>query len=202
MPPVRSQHARSRSIPPLVPHPVEILPLLSSQAKMVYQQVWHVIVGAVTPVQPDVHSGYTQITSATVAQSGYTQIASVTKDNSSLTSLESIELTTKIWKPPGEVGHPGRGGYNLEEHLRWSDDEMRKLKRVIHTAVKKYLNMTKSRSYQDFKAVQKVTGIARQQFPRLEDYEHCWPVIDMIHLRLKYLSSRHRQKIRRDSSPE
>ncbi|KIN96344.1 hypothetical protein M404DRAFT_33402 [Pisolithus tinctorius Marx 270] len=122
--------------------------------------------------------------------------------DSSLTSLESIELTTKIRKPPSKVGHPGRGGYNLEEHLRWSDDEMCKLKRVIHTAVKKYLDTMKSRSYQDFKAVQKVTGIARQRFPRLKDYEHCWPVIDMIHLHLKYLSSRHWQKIRRDSSPE
>ncbi|KIO01264.1 hypothetical protein M404DRAFT_28806 [Pisolithus tinctorius Marx 270] len=66
--------------------------------------------------------------------------------DSSLTSLESIELTTKIRKPPSEVGHLGRGGYNLEEHLQWSDNEMHKVKRVIHTAVKKYLDAMKSRS--------------------------------------------------------
>ena len=37
----------------------------------------------------------------------------------SLTSMESDG--TKILKPNGEVGRPGRGGYNLEHKLKWGE---------------------------------------------------------------------------------
>jgi hypothetical protein len=34
----------------------------------------------------------------------------------------------QIPRPTGEVGRPGRGGYNLEEKLAWAPDEYEKLK--------------------------------------------------------------------------
>ena len=52
---------------------------------------------------------------------------------SSLSSLsdseESISSDSgKIRKPVGEVGRPGRGGYNLQVALSWSSKEYKKLK--------------------------------------------------------------------------
>ena len=52
---------------------------------------------------------------------------------SSLSSLsdseESISSDSgKIWKPVGEVGRPGHGGYNLQVALSWSSKEYKKLK--------------------------------------------------------------------------
>ncbi|KAI6011490.1 hypothetical protein EDC04DRAFT_2958902 [Pisolithus marmoratus] len=209
MPPARSQPARLQSVPlPYFrPEALQVLPLLSSQREMVYQQISHVIVVAeqemsATKTQVPLGDGVklprAKSPHFTLTQSVPPSPAAF-KGKSSLSSLESLELE-KIPKPPGEVGRPGRGGYNLEEHLKWTDNEIRELKRVIHAAVKKYLDTTKSRSFQDLEAVRKVTDLAKRCFPQLEDYQNCWPVLDLIHLRLKYLSSRHRQKHRRESS--
>ncbi|KAI5988238.1 hypothetical protein F5J12DRAFT_786929 [Pisolithus orientalis] len=196
MPPVRSQCARSQSDPPLVPHPVEAFPLLSLQAEIVYQQVWCVIVVAEQEMRPMSHQtsleNRKELCRAQSPQSSQMPTKDTSKSPQSQLPNQDTPKSPQSpkTKPPSEVGCPGRGGYNLKEHLRWSDDEMCKIK----VSVKKYLDMMKSRSYQDFEAVQKVTGIARQQFLWLKDYEHCWPILNMIHLCLKYLSSRHWQK--------
>jgi hypothetical protein len=55
----------------------------------------------------------------------------------SLSSLSSLE-EPKISKPPGEVGHPGRGGYTLEEKLSWTDDKFKAVK-VSVSEIYKYL---------------------------------------------------------------
>jgi hypothetical protein len=53
---------------------------------------------------------------------------------SSLSSLSDSEESAssdsdgKIRKPVGEVGRPGRGGYNLQVALSWSSKEYKKLK--------------------------------------------------------------------------
>ena len=36
--------------------------------------------------------------------------------------------TTKIRKPPGEVGRPGRGGYNLQDALGWEVVSLQNMK--------------------------------------------------------------------------
>jgi hypothetical protein len=36
-----------------------------------------------------------------------------------------------IPKPQGEAGRPGRGGYNLQETLGWSDIDYKKLKVIF-----------------------------------------------------------------------
>ncbi|KAI5993533.1 hypothetical protein EDD15DRAFT_2196529 [Pisolithus albus] len=197
MPPIRSQPARAQSIPPLPalrPEALQPLPLLSSQMELEYQQVLRMVVVSQQEMRRDA-SEITTFQSDTRPKSTSTFVTAADEGNSSLSSLESLEPEAKIPKPPGEVGRPGRGGYNLEEHLKWPDHEMRGLKRVIHAAVKKYLDTTKSRTFQDLEAIKK----AKRRFSQLEDYENCWPVLDLIHLRLKYLSSRHRQRHRRET---
>ncbi|KAI6143958.1 hypothetical protein BKA82DRAFT_4017190 [Pisolithus tinctorius] len=130
----------------------------STQAKVVYQQVWHVIVvveqemspmscqtslenrkelcraqspqssqmsaqdtpKSPRPQSPDQDTPKSPWSPKTVSLASVDvgePRSSPSPSDSSLTSLESIELTTKIWKPPSKVGHLGRDGYNLEEHL-------------------------------------------------------------------------------------
>ncbi|KAI6098061.1 hypothetical protein EDD16DRAFT_1713468 [Pisolithus croceorrhizus] len=230
MPPVRSQHMRSQSIPALPylrPESLQPLPLLSLQMEMVYQQVLCIVVveeqemstvktqlpvgeGVKLPGGKSPHSNWTpgssvplslrSLKTVSFASTGALpekeRLPSPSPSDSSLTSIDSEDPKANIPKPAGEVGRLGRGGYNLEEHLKWLYEEMHELKRVVHAAVKKYLDMTKSRTFQDLEAVRK----ARQCFPQLNDYENFWPVLDLIHLRLKYLSSRHRQRHQRETS--
>jgi hypothetical protein len=48
-------------------------------------------------------------------------------------SSSDLEKEGKIPKPFGEVGRPGRGGYNLEEILRWKPKNFEKLK--VHFSI-------------------------------------------------------------------
>jgi hypothetical protein len=43
------------------------------------------------------------------------------KEGDELESVEDGEVSKKIPKPPGEVGRPQSGGYNLQEKLSWND---------------------------------------------------------------------------------
>ncbi|KAI5991395.1 hypothetical protein EDD15DRAFT_2368757 [Pisolithus albus] len=116
---------------------------------------------------------------------------------SSLSSLESeLGGSDKISKPSGEAGRPGRGGYNLEEQLGWGDSGFKSLKRFVNKAIKKHLDVTKCRSQQDRKALDTVCDLAIAEFPDLSTFENCWPILDLIQMRLKYLSSRARQEKR------
>ena len=69
-----------------------------------------------------------------------------------------------IPKPPGEVGRPGRGGYNLDDALKWDSESLRKLKitfcivisldfpnplqKYVHQLVKQHLDTQKTISNQ------------------------------------------------------
>ncbi|KAI6043422.1 hypothetical protein EDC04DRAFT_2600281 [Pisolithus marmoratus] len=127
---------------------------------------------------------------------------------SSLSSLES-ELTQgdKNPKPSGEVGQPGHGGYNLEEQLNWGADSFKSLKQFVNKAIRKHLDTTKCQSQQDHKVLDTVCDLHTQamaKFPDLESFEKCWPVLDLIQMCLKYLSSRAqlKKRINTDSSSE
>ncbi|KAF9233653.1 hypothetical protein BU15DRAFT_66407 [Melanogaster broomeanus] len=116
---------------------------------------------------------------------------------STLSSLESeYGDSGKIPKPNGEAGRPGRGGYNLEEQLGWGEAGFKELKRFVNKAVKRHLDMAKCRSLQERKALEAVRDITIARFPDLDGFENYWPVFDLIQLRLKYTSSRCRQKER------
>ncbi|KIM57177.1 hypothetical protein SCLCIDRAFT_29021 [Scleroderma citrinum Foug A] len=113
---------------------------------------------------------------------------------SSLSSLTSeVPIARKIPKPSGEAGRPGRGGYNLQDQLGWSNEEFKTMKRFVHKEIKKRLDLTKCRSLQERKAMEVIRDLAITKFPDLNDFEDCWPVLDLIQLRLKYTLSKCRK---------
>ncbi|KAI5980486.1 hypothetical protein EDC04DRAFT_3035238 [Pisolithus marmoratus] len=114
---------------------------------------------------------------------------------SSLSSLESEPgADDKIPKPSGEVGRPGCGGYNLEEQLGWGEDSFKRLKKFVNKAIKNHLDTTKCQSQQNCKVLITVCDLATAEFPHLDGFANRWPIFDLIQMRLKYLSSRARQK--------
>ncbi|KAI6160494.1 hypothetical protein EDD17DRAFT_1760883 [Pisolithus thermaeus] len=115
---------------------------------------------------------------------------------SSLSSLESeLGGSDKIPKPSGEAGQPGHGGYNLEDQLGWGEDGFKNLK-FVNKAIKKHLDTTKCRSQQDRQALDIVCNLVTAKFPDMDSFENCWPILDLIQMHLKYLSSRAQQKRR------
>ncbi|KAI6095614.1 hypothetical protein EDD16DRAFT_1719419 [Pisolithus croceorrhizus] len=114
-------------------------------------------------------------------------------DDESTSSTQSAEAS-KIPKPPGEPGRPGRGGYTLETALDWNQKAYSKFKKHIHALIDEHLDTTKCLSAQDPALLRVVRQKAIDKFPDLEDYSNCWPVNDMIMMRLKYTSSRARRQ--------
>ena len=68
--------------------------------------------------------------SVTINEGGVETSDSPSPSESTLSSLDEDdeESSNKIPKPAGEVGRPGRGGYNLEEKMGWGEDSFKKLK--------------------------------------------------------------------------
>ncbi|KAG0692136.1 hypothetical protein DFH29DRAFT_1009302 [Suillus ampliporus] len=73
---------------------------------------------------------------------------------SSLSSIDSKD--SKIPKTEGEVGCPGRGGYNLEMALNWDDDHFKNLKEYVHRYIKKHCDVSKSKKHQTPAALQEI----------------------------------------------
>ncbi|KAG2739034.1 hypothetical protein P692DRAFT_20882132 [Suillus brevipes Sb2] len=118
-------------------------------------------------------------------------------DSDSSTSAGSLSDDSKIPKPPGEPGCPGRGGYTLREALDWSPKAYTKfkhLKNSMHHLIEEHLDTTKCASSQSPSLLQIVRDKAIDAFPDLDNYSEFWPVNDMIMMRLKYTSGRARQK--------
>ncbi|KAJ3714852.1 hypothetical protein C8R42DRAFT_726348 [Lentinula raphanica] len=92
----------------------------------------------------------------------------------------------KIAKPSGEVGRPGRGGYNLRHALNWSIARFDKVKRFIDATVETKLDCLKPLSKQDRSKVEEVRTLAVTKFSFLEDYRDDWVVYDFIRCHLKY----------------
>ncbi|KAI6010007.1 hypothetical protein EDC04DRAFT_2610412 [Pisolithus marmoratus] len=128
-------------------------------------------------------------------------VTPVTKRSDKSWDDDEESRTKKIPKPNGEVGRPGRGGYNLKDQLGWGEDGFKKLKRFVKKAVKKHLDPTRCRSLQDRKALETVSKMAIAEFPDLDDFDECWPVQDLVQLQLKYLSFRARQQQRTRVTP-
>ncbi|KAI6004947.1 hypothetical protein EDD15DRAFT_2359879 [Pisolithus albus] len=108
-------------------------------------------------------------------------------DNDDTSSMLSED--SKIPKPPGEPGHPGRGGYNLEIALDWNQKSFAKLKKLTHHLINEHLNITKCASAQNPALINVIRTKAIDAFPDLEAYSNCWPINDIIMMRLKYTSS-------------
>ncbi|KAG1720366.1 hypothetical protein EDD22DRAFT_854655 [Suillus occidentalis] len=65
---------------------------------------------------------------------------------SSITSMNSN--TSKITKPEGEAGRPGRGGYNLESALCWDALRFKQFKDSVHRSINKHCDTHKSKTHQ------------------------------------------------------
>jgi hypothetical protein len=90
----------------------------------------------------------------------------------------------KIPKPPGEVGRPGRGGYNLEHAMQWSPENLEKLKvcrypqlftlfknwqQLVHRLVSECLDESQCYSNQKLELINAVCD-AVGQLPFLNSY--------------------------------
>ncbi|KAG6371890.1 hypothetical protein JVT61DRAFT_3269 [Boletus reticuloceps] len=119
-------------------------------------------------------------------------------DHTSVSSSDDTSSTlsddSKIPKPPGEPGRPGRGGYNLETALDWNHKTFVKFKTFTHNLIDKHLDVTKCASAQSTALMKLVRDKVQDKFPDLENYSNCWPINDMIMMRLKYTSSRARRQ--------
>ncbi|THH19564.1 hypothetical protein EUX98_g8745 [Antrodiella citrinella] len=98
----------------------------------------------------------------------------------------------KIPKPQGEVGRPGRGGYNLEETLSWSKQEYDELQTLAKTLAAKHLDRKLSVSKQKDASMLAVVTAGLAAILRLQMYAQCWPLTDALRMHLKYTSSRAR----------
>ncbi|KAG6369918.1 hypothetical protein JVT61DRAFT_13385 [Boletus reticuloceps] len=132
--------------------------------------------------------------------SGVIDSSSDRSDSSSEASSDSDEASSTfsedsaIPKPPGEPGRPGRGGYNLETALDWNHKMFSKLKKLTHRLIDEHLDTTKCASMQNPGPLQLVRDKATAAIPDLENYRDCWPVNDIIMMRLKYTSGRARRQ--------
>ncbi|KAF9233013.1 hypothetical protein BU15DRAFT_80559 [Melanogaster broomeanus] len=109
-------------------------------------------------------------------------------------TLSTSSEDSKIPKPSGEPGRPGRGGYNLEIALGWNQKLFVKFKKYIHALIDEHLDVSKCASAQSTVLLKIIQDKATNKFPDLENYARCWPVTDLIMMRLKYTSGRARRQ--------
>ncbi|KAI6094114.1 hypothetical protein EDD16DRAFT_1529416 [Pisolithus croceorrhizus] len=95
-------------------------------------------------------------------------------DDESTSSMQSAEAL-KIPNPPGEPGHPRRGGYTLETALDWNQKAYSKFKKHMHALINEHLDTMKCLSVQDPALLKVVHQKAVDKFLDLEDYSNCWP---------------------------
>jgi hypothetical protein len=56
-----------------------------------------------------------------VAEDKGSPLTSISDESDGLESEEDGNVSTKVPKPPGTVGRPQSGGYNLQDKLGWND---------------------------------------------------------------------------------
>ncbi|KAL5497977.1 hypothetical protein ACEPAH_2908 [Sanghuangporus vaninii] len=106
-------------------------------------------------------------------------------------SMSSLSLSLLILKPPGEVGRPLRGGYNLQRTLQdygWDEKSFLSKRMSYHPE----LRLCEADYSSDKRLIQKVIKLAKDQFPEFGAFKDAWPVLDMCKMHLKYTSGRER----------
>ncbi|KAJ3715438.1 hypothetical protein C8R42DRAFT_645838 [Lentinula raphanica] len=99
-----------------------------------------------------------------------------------------------IPKPEGEVGRPGRGGYNLQATLKWSRKTWRDVHNFVKHRVLDTMDCSLPYSEQPMFKLRAVREEALARFPFLNDYERLWVVDDLVRCRLKYEKSALKRK--------
>ncbi|KAF9072146.1 hypothetical protein BDP27DRAFT_1418288 [Rhodocollybia butyracea] len=101
------------------------------------------------------------------------------------TDESDSNIDNKVPKPPGEVGRPGRGGYNLRVQLQWTDEKYDKIKAFINKLVNDKLDCTISITQQIATKLEAVQAQAISKYPLLDEYRDHWVLNDFIKNRLK-----------------
>ncbi|KIK60917.1 hypothetical protein GYMLUDRAFT_59293 [Collybiopsis luxurians FD-317 M1] len=74
------------------------------------------------------------------------------------------EDSSRITKPPGEVGRPNWGGYSLQKFLDWPPDKYRKVKAFVTDLVSEHLDCSLCFSKQSIDEIQEIRQKARCDF--------------------------------------
>ncbi|KAG1856271.1 hypothetical protein C8R48DRAFT_546714, partial [Suillus tomentosus] len=98
----------------------------------------------------------------------------------------------KIPKPDGEAGRPGRGGYNLENALKWDAGRFKAFKQGISNSCRDDCNSDRGISSIFYICLMLTSFEALSHFSELNDYEGCWPIGDVIQMQLKNTSAKQR----------
>ncbi|KAF8059012.1 hypothetical protein FPV67DRAFT_1450684 [Lyophyllum atratum] len=114
----------------------------------------------------------------------------------------------KIMKPRGEPGRPNSGGYSVEAVLKaggWARDDVEALmvgQEAVRDAAREKLDIKKSYRSQDKAALKSIgEDMAKDsKWPKLKDYENCWPVQSILKLTLKYNAEAARRSTCKDAS--
>ncbi|KAE9389266.1 hypothetical protein BT96DRAFT_1070804 [Gymnopus androsaceus JB14] len=94
------------------------------------------------------------------------------------------ELPQMIRKPKGEVNRPGRGGYNLDRVVNWTEEQSKEIKKYIKHAVVTKLDCTQSFTKQPRNSLLSIRQEAVLEFPWLANYADLWVVDDLVRCRL------------------
>ncbi|THU83950.1 hypothetical protein K435DRAFT_598785, partial [Dendrothele bispora CBS 962.96] len=95
----------------------------------------------------------------------------------------------KIPKPDGEVGRPGRGGYNLKDALGLGDKQYRAVYKYITQLCQENLDLNVAYTLQDIDDLDLVRYEAQLEYPFLSNYSEEWATNDFIRRILKYRKS-------------
>ncbi|KAJ4498991.1 hypothetical protein C8R41DRAFT_915651 [Lentinula lateritia] len=90
-----------------------------------------------------------------------------------------------IPKPPGEVGRPGRGGYNLRKIINWSKEDYDDVKDYVKLLVGR-LNCDVPFGQQPLVDIYSIRDEAVAKFEFLAQYDNTWVVDDLVRCRLQY----------------
>ncbi|KAL0567855.1 hypothetical protein V5O48_014137 [Marasmius crinis-equi] len=107
--------------------------------------------------------------------------------------------TTKIRKPPGEVGRPNGGGYTLKTALGWSNEKYNAVRLFISKLVPEHLDCNKPLGEQPLADLRKIRQITIEKYPWIdEEYDNVWPIDDFVFNCLKYQKQQIRNQRRQD----
>ncbi|KAJ3756599.1 hypothetical protein EV361DRAFT_869792 [Lentinula raphanica] len=118
------------------------------------------------------------------------------EDRLSSSSIAHQRIHHKIAKPPGEVGRPGRGGYNLQKVLGWSKADYDEVKDFIKILVRR-LDCSIPFTEHSLFEIDSIRTKAIARFEFLALYSNDWVVDDFIRSRLKYERTLLRNRMKR-----
>jgi len=88
-------------------------------------------------------------------------------------------------KPPGQVTEINKGGYSLEEFLRWPDGQYTEVQKFIRSRAEVHLNTRESFCKQKPGHTSKVYEEVTERFSFMRQYKDDWVTKDYLRMYLK-----------------